>query len=579
MINDEFIRELKSRCRIEDIMSRYVTLKRSGREMICLCPFHAERSPSCSVNVSEQYFHCFGCGAGGDVITFTMRIQNLEYIEAVRELAESAGMILPEQGGDKGYSELKAKILEANRAAARFWHTELMNSPDALKARYYINERKLTPATVKKFGLGFAVNSWDRLYSELRGSFSDDVLEAAQLVRRRQSDTQGGQGGQSGGGNYRGGRPYDVFRDRLIFPIIDTRGGVIGFGGRIIDGDGPKYYNTTQTPVFHKGSNLFSFGNAKKTGAKSLILCEGYMDVISLFQAGFENATATLGTALTPEQAKLMSRAADEVIIAYDSDTAGQTAAAKAINLLSENGTKTRIINMLPQKDPDEYIKANGADAFAVLVKKSEDAVKFRIAKCADGINPDDEADKPEYIRRVCRVLAEIDSPIEREVYLGYAAEKTRVSRQIIEAEINRIRRGKKGAEEEKRFYRAARQISADPKIRAEEIIIAYLLFNQNEIARAAKLIKPEMFPTEDGMKIFKELTKFSENLIDFDVFSVFNEYDYALQDKITAEYVKYKGNPPTEEDFSAAVHKLTEIKKATADYTLDDLRELYKEP
>jgi DNA primase len=559
MINDEFIRELKSRNSIQDVMGRYVSLKRSGREMICLCPFHAEKTPSCSVNVTEQYFHCFGCGAGGDVISFIMRYENLEYIEAIRELAGNAGMTLPEQGENNGLSELKAKILEANRAAARFWHSQLKEAPDALKARYYINERKLAPATVTKFGLGFAVNSWDRLYSHLRGDFSDDVLEAAQLIRR----------GKNGGF-------YDVFRDRLIFPIIDTRGGVIGFGGRIIDGDGPKYYNTTETPVFHKGNNLFSFQNAKKTGERTLILCEGYMDVISLFQAGFENAVATLGTALTPAQAKLMSRVADEVVIAYDSDEAGQKATAKAINLLSENGTKTRIINMRPQKDPDEYIKANGAAAFSVLIKKSEDAIKFRLEKCADNLNIDDEADRSEYIRRVCKVLAELDSPIEREVYIIYTTEKIRVNRQIIDAEVGRIRKQKRGNEEQNRFIKAQRLISADPRMRAEETVIAYLIFNQNEIGRAAAMLTPEHFPSEDGAKIFKELTNFSKNLIDFDVLSVFNEYDPALQDKITAEYVKYKGNPPTREDYEAAVNTLTEIKKPVSEYTDDDLRQAF---
>jgi DNA primase len=561
MIPDEFIRELKSRNSIQEVMGRYVTLKRSGREMICLCPFHAEKTPSCSVNITEQYFHCFGCGAGGDVISFLMRYENLEYIEAIKELASASGMALPEQGDDRGLSELKAKILEANRAAARFWHSELTGAPDALKARYYINERKLTPSTVTKFGLGFAANAWDRLYSHLRSGFSDDVLEAAQLIRR----------GKNGG-------YYDVFRDRLIFTIIDTRGGVIGFGGRIIDGDGTKYYNTTETPVFHKGNNLFSFQNAKKTGEKTLILCEGYMDVISLYQAGFMNAVATLGTALTPAQAKLMSRAADEVVIAYDSDEAGQKATAKAINLLSENGTKTRIINMRPQKDPDEYIKANGATAFSVLMKKSEDAVKFRLQKCADNLSIDDDADRPEYIRRVCRVLAELDSPIEREVYIGYTAEKTRVNRQIIEAEVGKIRGKKRGNEEQSRFIKAERTLNTDLRIRAEETIIAYLIFNQNEIRRAAKLLTPENFPTEDGAIVFKEFTKFSENLIDFDVFSAFYEYGNTLQDKITAEYVKYKGNPPTPDDFEIAVRKLSERKKTADELTNDDLLLAYSE-
>jgi DNA primase len=559
MFPDEFTRELKARNRIEDVMGRYVSLKRSGREMICLCPFHAEKTPSCSVNVTDQYFNCFGCGAGGDVISFLMRYENLEYIEAIRELAENAGMTLPEQGSDNGLAELKMKILEANRAAARFWHNELKDAPDALKARYYINERKLTPGTVTKFGLGFAAGAWDRLYSHLRNDFADEVLEAAQLIRR----------GKNGGF-------YDVFRDRLIFPIIDTRGGVIGFGGRIIDGDGPKYYNTTETPVFHKGNNLFSYGNAKKTNEKTLILCEGYMDVISLYQAGFENAVATLGTALTPAQAKLMSRIADEVVLAYDSDEAGQKATAKAINLLSDNAVKTRIINMRPQKDPDEYIKANGAAAFTVLIKKSEDAVKFRLEKCADNLNIDEQADLSEYIRRVCKVLAELDSTIEREVYIIYTAEKIRMNRQVIDAEVKKIRRGKQGSEEQNRFIKAQRLINTDPKLRSEETVIAYLLFNQNEIGRAAKLLTPENFPSDQGNKIFKHLTNFSENLIDFDVLSVFNEYDTALQGKITGEFVKYKGNPPTRDDFEAAVRTLTETVKPASEYTDDDLRRAF---
>ncbi len=351
---DQFILELKQNNPIDTVMSSYVSLNRRGRNCVCLCPFHSEKSPSCTVYMDNGSFYCFGCGTGGDVITFVMKIENLSYVEAIKFLADRAGMTMPDEAKNNEASQIKSRVLEINRTAARFFHNTLAKSPDGEKGRRYFAERQLSPATITKYGLGYAPDDWHKLSNHLKSQgYTEDELVTANLCARGKNDGI-----------------YDLFRDRAIFPIIDLRGNVIAFGGRIIDGSGPKYLNSSDTPVFKKSRNLFSLNFAKKSEEKRLILAEGYMDVIAINQAGFENVVATLGTALTQEQARLMSQYAEEIIIAYDSDGAGQNATHKAINLLSEVGVRTKIIRMEGAKDPDEYIKKFGAARFRHLLDK-----------------------------------------------------------------------------------------------------------------------------------------------------------------------------------------------------------------
>ena len=292
---DQFILELKQNNPIDSVMSSYVGLKRQGRNSVCLCPFHSEKSPSCVVYLDTNSFFCFGCGAGGDVITFIMKIENLDYVEAIKFLADRAGMTMPDDGGNSESSRIKARILEINRTAARFFLDTLTRSPIGEKGRRYFAERQLSAATITKDGLGYAPDDWHGLEIFLRSKgYSEEELVATNLC-----------------GRARNGGLYDQFRDRVMFPIIDLRGNVIAFGGRVIDGEGPKYLNSSDTPVFKKSRNLFSMNFAKKSEEKRLILAEGYMDVIAVNQAGFENVVATLGTALTQEQARLMSQYAE----------------------------------------------------------------------------------------------------------------------------------------------------------------------------------------------------------------------------------------------------------------------------
>ncbi len=324
MLSEDFLYQLKQNNSIESVMSSYVNLTKRGRNYVCLCPFHSEKSPSCTVYPENDSFFCFGCGSGGDVITFVRKIENLEYIEAVKFLAERSGMTLPEDAANNQLSQIKARTLEINRVAARFFYNQLSSNSGEKGLRYLVS-RGLSPETIKKYGLGYAVDGWDILKRHmLSQGFSEDELVTAAVCSRTAK-----------------GNLIDSFRDRVMFPIIDLRGNVIAFGGRIIDGSGPKYLNSADTPVFKKSRNLFSLNFAKNAKPDRLILAEGYMDVISINQAGFENVVATLGTALTPEQARLMSQYSKEIIIAYDSDGPGQAATHKAINLLGEVGVNT----------------------------------------------------------------------------------------------------------------------------------------------------------------------------------------------------------------------------------------------
>ncbi|MCI6560073.1 MAG: DNA primase, partial [Ruminococcus sp.] len=358
--NDEFLYHLRNANPIESVAGSYVNLIRRGRNYVCSCPFHSEKTPSCTIYTDTQSFYCFGCGAGGDVITFIMKIENLDFSEAVKELAHRAGMEIPQDNSAAStYAKRKNRIYEMNRLAANFFYTNLIKGQDK-QGLLYFAERKLTPETIKKYGLGYASDSWDQLTDFLRSKgYSDDEIADAWL----------------GAKSKKSGKTFDIFRKRVMFPIVDLRGNIIGFGGRVLDGSVPKYLNTGKTPVFDKGSNLFSMNFAKNSASKKLILCEGYMDVIAVNQAGFDNVAATLGTAITPDQARLISHYAEEVVIAYDSDGAGQKATQKAINHFADVGVRTKILRMEGAKDPDEFIKKFGALRFRMLIDDSCDAI------------------------------------------------------------------------------------------------------------------------------------------------------------------------------------------------------------
>lgn len=534
-IPELFIQELKQNNPIDSVMSSYVSLIRRGRSCVCLCPFHSEKSPSCTLYLENNSFYCFGCGAGGDVITFIMKIENLGYIEALKFLAERAGMSMPEDARNNESSRIKSRILEINRTAARFFFDTLTRSPDGEKGRRYFAERQLSAATITKYGLGYAPNGWYNLSNHLRSKgFSDEEMISAFLSGR----------GKNGG-------VFDIFRDRVMFPIIDLRGNVIAFGGRTIDGDGPKYINSSDTPVFKKSQNLFSLNFAKKSEEKRLILAEGYMDVIAINQAGFENVVATLGTALTQEQARLMSQYAEEIIIAYDSDGAGQKATHKAINLLSEVGARTKIIRMEGAKDPDEYIKKFGALRFKQLLDKSGGAIEFELEKCRTGLDTDTDEGRIEYLKRCVNVLADITSPIEREVYAGRLAEANRVNKEMIVQQVNgvirkRVNQSKSREWTEIRTFQKQMRSNPDSyrkprEYKAEIGIISYLAANPEDADYIASKIAPEQFATDLNKKIYAVMLEKIKNSEFSDILSLQSEFTADEMGKITEIEVNRK--------------------------------------
>jgi len=521
--NDEFIYNLRMANPIDDVMRSYVHLKRRGRTSVCNCPFHSEKTPSCTVFPDTQSFYCFGCGAGGDVITFIMKIENLDFMEAVKLLAQRVGMEVPEKSGSGQLSQLKTKIYEMNRLSANFFYTNLIKGKNRAGLNYII-KRGILPDTIKKYGLGFAPDSWDSLVNYLKSKgYTDDEIASAWL------------GGRSGST----GKVYDMFRNRVMFPIVDLRGNVIGFGGRVLDDSKPKYLNTAKTPVFDKGSNLFSLHFAKKSGSKKIILCEGYMDVISLNQAGFENAVATLGTAITPEQARILSNYADEVAISYDSDSAGQQASQKAINHLGQAGVKTTVVNMRGAKDPDEYIKNYGADSFRIIVEGSADAVNFLLDRCEQDTDIESEAGKVEFLKKASKVLADIDSPLEREVYISRTAKKCDIPVDVLKAHIDGILK-KSRYSRKTNDWKSTKSTSlpvADPvnpdavshqcEAKAEEMLICCAMRRLEDAEKIYAQVSPELFVTSFNKKVYTAIkskistgSKFSISLL-ADEFSV----------------------------------------------------------
>ena len=490
---ESFLQELKMRNDITEVVSSYVNLKRRGRNMVGLCPFHGEKTPSFNVYTENGSFYCFGCGVGGDVITFEMKIENLDYVDAVKALAQRAGMEMPENGYDDSLSKLRNRVFEANREAARFYHSTLYSQAGKNGLEYFYS-RGLTDRTIRRFGLGFADDNWTSLCTYLKGKgFKDSELVAANLAVQRRN----------------GNGIYDRFTNRVMFPIIDLRGNVIAFGGRIMTDEKPKYLNTSDTPVFKKSANLFSLNNAKNSGTRTLILCEGYMDVIAVNQAGFSNAVATLGTALTSEQAVLMKRYADEVIICYDADEAGQKATARAIPILRNSGLVVRVLTIPSGKDPDEFIRSKGKDgplAFKALLEKSGNDIEYRIQKLKQEHNIKTTDGKVAFLEAVSKVIATISSPIERDVYASKISAEMNVDKNAFMQQISRHTRKAYGESRKQEARKIQTELSRrNDKINtdhykkprsssAEEALVVYLINNPDSAKEISSKLKPEQF-------------------------------------------------------------------------------------
>ncbi len=409
MIPREIIEEIVARADIGDVIGSYVNLKRAGSNMQGLCPFHSEKTPSFTVFTRSNSFYCFGCGAGGDAISFIMKAENLDYPSAVEFLGSRVGVSIPQDKNEIAIMGMSRKrVYEMNLAAAKFFRENLFDKEVGYEAMNYLaGQRKLSPAIIKRFGLGFAPNNFFALTNHMRSlGFSEQELIDGFLCGKSQK-----------------GNLYDYFRNRVIFPIIDVTGNVIAFGGRVMDDSKPKYLNSSDTPGFKKSKNLFALNYAKNHCSEQIILCEGYMDVIALHSAGVENAVATLGTALTAEQARILTKYTKKVILLYDSDDAGQRATDRAIQILNEVGLEVRILKLTNAKDPDEYIRKFGAERFKALLGESRTGFDFKVSRATAGLDLQLPDDKIKASKAICDIIADSNSSVEREVFLSKASE------------------------------------------------------------------------------------------------------------------------------------------------------------
>ena len=506
-LSDEFISEIKYRNDLGELAGSYMQLKRRGRNLVGLCPFHGEKTPSFNIYTENGSFYCFGCGAGGDIITFVMKIENLDYMEAVKFLAQRAGMAMPEDDYDDSMGKLRTRIYEANREAARFYYGKL-TSKEGASALSYLKGRGLADSTIRHFGLGFAPDERFSLGNHLRSrGFSEAEMIAANLVFKSRS----------------GNSVLDRFYNRVMFPIIDVRGNVIAFGGRIMSDQKPKYLNTSDTLVFNKSQNLFSLNNAKNSKSDELILCEGYMDVIALNQAGFTNAVATLGTALTADQAALMKRYCKEVIVCYDADEAGQKATARAIDILRRAGLSVKVVTVPDGKDPDEFIKRHGDKghaAFKNLLDNSGNDMDYRLYKLRSGFDMESPQGKLSYLNEGVKLLAELDNPMEREIYASRLSDETGVAKPSIMEQVNRLVKQKARSRRREEESRIRTQLSArDDKINpqhaanlraasAEENLLAYLVNNPDKLTYIHEKLRPEDFSTDFNRKLYEYFSR-----------------------------------------------------------------------
>ena len=520
MIPEDIINEIKYRNDIETAVSQYVNLKRRGKNLVGLCPFHSEKTPSFTVYPENGSFYCFGCGVGGDVFTFTGLIENLDYMESIKLLAERSGIALPQDGYDDSMQRLKKRIYDINRDTARFFHSFLM-SPGGKWALDYLTDRGLTLKTIKHFGLGAAPDSWDALIRHLKEKgYSESDMLAANVIGRNQR-----------------GNIYDRFRKRVMFPIINIRGNIVAFSGRAMPGEdkqGGKYVNTADTPVYKKSENLFGINFAKSVCSERVILVEGNMDVISLHQAGFENTVAPLGTAFTTEQANLLSRYTKEIVLMLDADAAGQKAVRRASGLLENTGLSVRVVVVPDGKDPDEYIKKNGKERFAALLKGAVSDMEYKLLTAAKDIDLNNEDGRLKYLAAAAEIIAATDDIMTRDIYIGRLSEKYGVSRTALTTRVNELRKRNSRQKQKKEISDIIRpkftKDDINPERRrsikgtaAEETLIAVLLKNPDFYKIAADKLPPEKMLTSLNRRIYETIISVLERGGSLDI-SVFAE-------------------------------------------------------
>ena len=514
--SEELIEEIKNSNDIVDVISQYVNLKRSGRNFFGLCPFHKEKSPSFSVSPDKQIFHCFGCGAGGNVIHFISKIENADFKEAIGILANRAGIELPTLNNyeDNKTALLKSKVYEINQIAAEFYHQNLYK-PTSKIGQEYIKKRKLDNRTLKSFLIGYSGN-FDELYRILKQKgFTEEEILASSLVNKKDD-----------------GKYIDRFRKRVMFPIQDTRNKVIAFGGRVTDDSKPKYINSPENIVYSKGRHLFGLNVAKRGELKNIIIVEGYMDAISLYQRGITNVVASLGTALTEAQGRLLRRYSERVTIGYDSDGAGQAATLRGLEILQNIGCDVRILQISGAKDPDEYVIKYGPERFLKCVEQAISLVEFKVKMLKQSLNLDNINDKIKFLNQVAKILSNVTNSIERELYVEKIANEYNVSKEAIYGEVNKLiytkNTGEKTLEKpivKKEIKKEKQEI--DSSTTKRENLIIYLLINypQESYKKIKSVISENDMKLEENQKILKKMyEEIEKGIINIDILNYFDE-------------------------------------------------------
>lgn len=514
--SEELIEEIKNSNDIVDVISQYVNLKRSGRNFFGLCPFHKEKSPSFSVSPDKQIFHCFGCGAGGNVIHFISKIENADFKEAIGILANRAGIELPTLNNyeDNKTALLKSKVYEINQIAAEFYHQNLYK-PTSKIGQEYIKKRKLDNRTLKSFLIGYSGN-FDELYRILKQKgFTEEEILASSLVNKTDD-----------------GKYIDRFRKRVMFPIQDTRNKVIAFGGRVTDDSKPKYINSPENIVYSKGRHLFGLNVAKRGELKNIIIVEGYMDAISLYQRGITNVVASLGTALTEAQGRLLRRYSERVTIGYDSDGAGQAATLRGLEILQNIGCDVRILQISGAKDPDEYVIKYGPERFLKCVEQAISLVEFKVKMLKQSLNLDNINDKIKFLNQVAKILSDVTNSIERELYVEKIANEYNVSKEAIYGEVNKLIYAKNTGEKtlekpivKKEIKKEKQEI--DSSTTKRENLIIYLLINypQESYKKIKSVISENDMKLEENQKILKKMyEEIEKGNINIDILNYFEE-------------------------------------------------------
>lgn len=502
--SEEFLSELRARTDIEELVGKYTEIKHRGsRTPVALCPFHSEKTPSFVIYRDTQSYYCFGCGAGGDAVTFVKNIERLDYTEAVRFLCERAGMHMPLDPVDDAYNKLRRRCYEANRETARFYYSCLV-SPKGEKAREYIAKRQLTDDTVKHFGLGYAPDEWDALIKYLKSKgFTEAEMVSFDLAKKTSR-----------------GSVIDSFRNRLMFPIMDLRGNVTAFGGRVLDDSKPKYLNSSDTPVYKKSQGLYALNFAKNSSDRKLILCEGYMDVIAMHQAGFTNAVAGLGTAFTTEQISLLSRYCDELTLCFDSDEAGKKATRRALSMLSNSPMKLKVMSLSQGKDPDEIIKTQGKDKMSKIIDTALNDTEYALSEIKKKYDISTDDGRLGCLNESVNVLASVRNEIERDIYASKISRELNISRQALDSQINTQRKYLRKAESNSRFEQALNSLLGEDKIsspnpekrknvkavKAEEIILAYLMKHPDYYKKLSGELVGDIFITQFNKRFFEDI-------------------------------------------------------------------------